>query len=644
MQTATINNQLTYLLELLKIEKEEDFERYRQLVIQLSLKEKREKGLTWHPLQIKKEGFTFGERAFVVVERTNQINEPHRFKSGTPVELYSTSEDKFGTDEKKEKKVSGVIQFMKRNQMKIVLNAKDIPPWLHYGHVGVDLLFDERTYVEMEKAVKNVIKASGDRLAELKGLFHGQHAPQFNELPTVHHDYLNDAQKAAVQHILAARDIAIVHGPPGTGKTTTIVHAIKLLCESEKNVLVTAPSNAAVDLLAERLSNKGLRVVRIGNISRVDESLLNLTLDHQLAAHPDSKHIKKVKIQAAEARKKAQKYKRNFKGQQREERRDNYRESRELQEWAKQLEDKLLTEILHGAQVIACTLVNTVHPVLREMKFRTVVIDEAAQALQPATWIPISRASKVVLAGDPFQLPPTVKSREAQQKGLAITLLEKCVEQFSEVSFLNVQYRMNDKIMSFSNAQFYDNQLVAADEVANWVLPKGDVQPVIFIDTAGAGFEEEVNEETLSKFNSGEYFILREHFLNFVNTLAENDLEMPSVGVITPYRAQIDHIKDELLTDEKIEAYQEFITINTIDGFQGQERDVIYISLVRSNGNNEIGFLSDYRRMNVAMTRARKQLVIIGDSATVGNDKFYGEFIKYVEDLGGYRSAWEFLS
>ena len=253
------------------------------MVIQLSIKEKREKGLTWHPLQIKREGFTFGERAFVVVERTNQINEPHRFKSGTPVELYSTSEDKFGGDEKKEKKVSGVIQFMKRNQMKIVLNSKDIPVWIHYGHVGVDLLFDERTYVEMEKAVKNVIKASGDRLAELKGLFHGQNSPQFNELPTVYHDYLNDAQKAAVQHILAARDIAVVHGPPGTGKTTTIVHAIKLLCESEKNVLVTAPSNAAVDLLAERLSNKGLRVVRIGNISRVDESLLNLTLDHQLA-------------------------------------------------------------------------------------------------------------------------------------------------------------------------------------------------------------------------------------------------------------------------------------------------------------------------------------------------------------------------
>ena len=272
------------------------------------------------------------------------------------------------------------------------------------------------------------------------------------------------------------------------------------------------------------------------------------------------------------------------------------------------------------------------------------IIDEAAQALTPATWIPISRASRVILAGDPFQLPPTVKSIEAKKRGLGITLLEKCVEQFSEVSFLNVQYRMNAKIMHFSNAQFYDNQLIAAEEVKDWELPKGDVQPVVFIDTAGAGFDEELNEETLSKFNSGEYFILREHFLQFVDGLAEHELEMPSIGIITPYRAQINHIKDEFLADEKCAPYEEFVTINTIDGFQGQERDVIYISLVRSNEKSEIGFLSDYRRMNVAMTRARKQLIVIGDSSTIGNDSFYSNFIKYVEDLGGYRSAWEFMS
>lgn len=642
MQLTTINNALKELLQVLQIEKKEDFERFRETVIKLSLKEKREKGLTWYPVFVKKEGYTFGERAFVLLERTTQLDESHQFRSGTPVEIFSLAEDKF--EDGKSRRVSGVIQFLKRNQMKVILNAKDIPNWLHFGQLGVDLLFDERTYIEMEKAVKKVIKSNNDRLAELKAFFYGGLTPRFNELPTVHLEYLNDAQKEAVQHILAATDVAVVHGPPGTGKTTTIVHAIKLLCETEKNVLVTAPSNAAVDLLAERLHEKGLRVVRIGNISRVDESLINLTLDAQLASHPDSKHIKKVKIQASEARKKANKWKRNFRGQQREERRDNFREARELSDWAKQLEEKLLTEILYGAQVVCCTLVNTVHPVLDRLKFRTVVIDEAAQALEPATWIPISRASKVILAGDPYQLPPTVKSIEAKRQGLGITLLEKSVEQLPVVNFLNVQYRMNEIIMNFSNAQFYENQLIAAPMVAQWKLPQGDIQPVVFIDTAGAGFEEEINEETLSKFNSGEYFILREHFLQFIQKLEEHELDMPSIGFITPYRAQIEHIRNEFADDEKTAPYEEFVTINTIDGFQGQERDVIYISLVRSNGKNEIGFLNDYRRMNVAMTRARKQLVIIGDSGTIGTDKFYADFMDYVDKIGGYRSAWEFMS
>ena len=642
MQQSIINEELDKVLALLKIEKKEDFERFRNEVLQLSLQEKKEKGLTWYPLQIKKQGFTFGDRVFVIVERTAQLNERHRFRAGTPVEIYTNSDDKFSAN--KDRRQSGVIQFLKRNQMKIVLNSKDAPNWLHHGNLGVDLLFDERTYLEMEKAMKKVINARGDRLAELKAVFYNQHVPQFGDLPTVYHDYLNDAQKNAVQHILAAKDVAVVHGPPGTGKTTTLVHAIKLLSETEKCILVTAPSNSAVDLLAEKLSEKGLDVVRIGNISRVEESILNLTLDARLAAHPDSKHIKKVKIQAAEARKKAGKYKRNFRGQQREERRDNYREARELEDWAKALEDKLLGEILHGAQVVACTLVNTIHSVLNRLDFKTVVIDEAAQALEPATWIPISRAQKVILAGDPFQLPPTVKSLEAKRKGLGITLLEKCVAQFAEVSFLNVQYRMNALIMNFSNAQFYDNQLVAAPQVIDWLQAEGDVQPVIFVDTAGAGFEEEINAETLSKFNSGEFFILREHFLLFVDALAEKEIEMPSIGIITPYRSQILHIQEEFSEDEKCAPYQEFVTINTIDGFQGQERDVIYISLVRSNDKNEIGFLNDYRRMNVAMTRAKKQLVVIGDSATIGNDKFYQDFIAYVEKVGGYRSAWEFMN
>ena len=643
MQQLVINEQLLKLSELLKLEKKEDFERFREEVLKLTLKEKKEKGLTWYPLQINKEGYIFGERAFVVVERTTLRDMPHRFRSGMPIELFSLAEDKFSKSDRAQR-VSGVIHFLERNKMKIILNAKDTPDWLRLGQLGIDLLFDERTYLEMEKILKKVIDAKGDRLAELKGIFYNQVESKVGVLPVVHHPILNDAQKVAVQNILASNDVSIVHGPPGTGKTTTIVNAIKLLCETEKSVLVTAPSNAAVDLLAERLSKKGLNVVRIGNISRVNESLISLTLDAQLSAHPESKNIKKIRIQATKARAEARKYKRNFGHVEREARKDSYKEARDLEEWAKQLEERMLSDILNGAQVVACTLVNTNHRVLERIKFRTVVIDEAAQALEPATWIPISRASKVVLAGDPFQLPPTVKSREAKRLGFGITLLEKCVQNFSNVNFLNVQYRMNETIMDFSNGQFYDNKLKAAEEVKDWKLNVGGDLPVSFVDTAGCGFGEELNPKTESKFNSGEYFIFREYFLQFIKALEEAKEEMPSVAIIAPYKAQAVYLKEEFLEDELLSPFAEFVSINTIDSFQGQERDVVFITLVRSNEKNEIGFLSDYRRMNVAMTRAKKKLVVIGDSATIGNDKFYGAFIDYVETVGGYRSAWEFMS
>lgn len=642
MNHTKINQQIQKLKEVLLIEKKQDFEQFRQEVAQLSLSEKREKGLTWQPLDVKKEGYTFGERAFVIVERTTQLNEPHRFKSGTPVEFYSLATDKFSKSD--HQKQSGVIQFMERNRMKIVLNTDDLPDWLGNGQLGVDLLFDERTYREMEKVLNLLLETNQGRLGELKGIFHNELEPSFRELPSVHNPYLNDSQIQAVQHILAANDVAVVHGPPGTGKTTTLVHAIKLLCETEKHLLVTAPSNAAVDLLAERLSEKGLNVVRIGNISRVEEKLISLTMESRLAAHPESKNIKKVKIQAAKLRRDARRFRRKFGAKERGERKDAYREARELNDWAKLLEDRVIAEILLSADVIASTLVNAVHPVLEKMKFGTVVIDEAAQALEPASWIPISRARKVVLAGDPFQLPPTVKSNEARQKGFGITLLEKFVQQFSEVSFLNTQYRMNQLIMNFSNTQFYDNQLIAAKVVIDWKLAITENNPILFIDTAGCGFNEEKNQETLSRFNKGEFFILREHFLKLIEDLKTKQLEPPSIGIISPYRAQIQHIEDEFKEEEQLEKYLPFVDINTIDAFQGQERDLIFISLVRSNEKAEIGFLSDYRRMNVAMTRARKQLIVIGDSATIGGDRFYGDFLEYVEQKGQYVSAWEYMS
>lgn len=642
MNQAKINQQLEALKEVLLIEKNIDFEQFRKEVAQLTLSEKRKKGLTWQPVEVKKEGYTFGERAFVIIEKTTHLNQPNRFKPGAPVEFYSAATDKFSkSDNQKE---NGIIQFLERNRMKIVLNTKDLPDWLGNGQLGVDLLFDERTYREMEKVLDLLLKTNNGRLGELKAIFYNELESSFGQFPVIHNPYLNESQKEAVQHILAATDVAVIHGPPGTGKTTTLVNAIKMLCDTEKHILVAAPSNAAVDLLAERLTEKGLNVVRIGNISRVDESLISLTVESRLSAHPESKNIKKVKIQAAKLRRDARRFKRKFGAQEREERRDAYREARELNDWAKHLEDRLIAEILFSADVIACTLVNAVHPVLGKMKFRTVVIDEAAQALEPANWIPISRASKVILAGDPFQLPPTVKSNEAKKRGFGTTLLEKFVLQNNKVSFLNTQYRMHEAIMGFSNVQFYENQLIAATENSAWQLSITENTPVIFIDTAGCGFQEEMNEETLSRFNKGEFFILREHFLKFIADLTKLQLEPPSIGIISPYRAQVQHIEEEFKNESQLVNFLPFIDINTIDAFQGQERDLIYISLVRSNERAEIGFLSDYRRMNVAMTRAKKQLIVIGDSATIGNDNFYSAFLEYVEKEGKYVSAWEYMS
>ncbi len=641
MNFTKINEQLQRLKDLLKLEKEEDFERFRREIQQLSIKDKVGKGLCWYPLEVKKEGFSIGERAFVIVERTAGRNEPHRLKSGSPVSFYSRASDKFSTKEKQAQ--SGVIQYVERNKMKIVLNSKDIPEWLSLGQLGVDLLFDERTYLEMDKALANLIKTNDGRLSELKAIFYGAMKPQFAEKKELHNGLLNEAQINAVQNILASKDVAIIHGPPGTGKTTTLVNAIKLLCQKESTVLVTAPSNAAVDLLTDRLTTANLNVVRIGNISRVEEKLISLTLEGRLSVHPEHKNIKKVRIEAAKARRMAQKHRRKFGAVEREERRDSYRESRALEDWARELEDRLISEILMSADVIACTLVNTTSRLLQNMKFKTVVIDEAAQALEPATWIPISRVEKVVLAGDPFQLPPTVKSIDAKRKGLEITLLEKAIQEVEEVSFLNVQYRMNETIMGFSNNRFYEGALMASEFVAQWKMPEPNNQPIVFIDTAGCGFEEEKNPETLSSFNKGEHFILREHLLKFTSTFPEDQWEHTSIAIISPYRAQCEYIDEEFSNDESLEAYLEHIDINTIDAFQGQERDLIYISLVRSNDKGEIGFLKDYRRMNVAMTRAKKQLVVIGDSATMGNDDFYQAFLEYAETHGQYQSAWEYM-
>jgi ATP-dependent RNA/DNA helicase IGHMBP2 len=678
------------LLEWLRQEKEEDLKQYIQQVRQSPLAERVRQGYAWHPLVVTRTGFSLGEKAFVEVERTTRLNEPHQLRAGTAVQLFTLAPDAHQPEK------TGIIHFVERNRMKIILNARDVPDWLTMGQLGVDLLFDDRTYAEMERALVRVIGAKGDRLAELRQLM-GPRPPgaaavqaasgHFNVEMQATAGLLNPSQAAAVNAIANLNDVAVIHGPPGTGKTTTLVAAIQLLTHTESTVLVTAPSNTAADLLTEKLAEKGVNVVRIGNISRVDEAVVFHTLEAILARHPESRNIRKVKLQAAEYRREANKHKRTFGYEQRRERQHLKEQARELELWARTLEDRLVDEVLSGAQAITCTLVGAAHPILEGRKFRTCVIDEAAQALEPACWIPILKCSRVVLAGDPFQLPPTVKNNAVARAGLSQTLIERCLEVIPDrVHLLRVQYRMHHAIMGFSNEYFYAGALEAHSSVGDRRMvaldPTGEVltvfDPVAFVDTAGCGFEERMGAKTnesraVSRYNPEEALLIREHLLRLIQHFPEGT-PLPSIGILSPYREQVNHL-DELLRDDSELAHllrnhpgsqvsrqqvdpdspifaeqaaageqrHRGITISTIDGFQGQERDIVYITLVRSNPKNEIGFLSDYRRMNVAMTRARMMLVVVGDSGTIGQNKFYSQWLDYCQAQGKYQTAWEYM-
>ena len=632
-----IHAHLKHLKRALEREKQEELQQFKQLLERTPLHERVKTGYAWFPVSVTKSGSTYGDRAFVVVERTKHLDVKDRFRSGNSVNLFTQDANAKGRREQ-----SGVINYVNKERMKIILNSRDLPDWLGSGRTGIDLLFDDTSYQEMDRALNQVIKASDSRLADLRDVCYGKIPARFAPIDAeLDLPQLNAGQNDAVRNILAAEDVATIHGPPGTGKTTTLVQAIRKLAQRESSILVCAPSNTAVDLLTERLAEAGLGVVRIGNISRADESIIRLTLDEQISSHPDSKAIKKVKIEAAETRKSAMQFKRKFGREEARQRGQLFKQAGELDSWARQLESRLIDMILSSAQVVTCTLVSSAGKVLGDRRFQTVVIDEAAQALEPATWIPALRADKMVLAGDPFQLPPTVKSREAERMGLNITLLEHLIGNQPTVNLLTTQYRMHNAIMGFSNEWFYDGQLRAAEAVADHQLAVDQSHSVEFVDTAGTGFEEKINEQFQSRYNPEEFQILREHLYELLGKYAGTDHELPSIALISPYREQVIQMREAVADDETLKDLP--IVIKTIDGFQGQERDVIYLSLVRSNGNTEIGFLKDYRRMNVAMTRARKLLVVVGDSATIGADEFYSRFLEYVERAGSYRTAWEFM-
>jgi ATP-dependent RNA/DNA helicase IGHMBP2 len=627
------------LLELLKVERDEDKHAWLELMKSSSVAERRANGMAWYPVAIRGSELSKAEYVTVELERTTHTDIAHQLRFGASAMLFSNHD-------RQNDHIEGTITHSSGNRLKISFRTDELPDWADDGKLGVDLLFDDTSYDEMEAALKKAqsLESSKDReKIRLVDVLTGSRPAAFNDDEQVAiNARLNESQNAALRKIVQAEDVTIVHGPPGTGKTTTLVQAImQLVKRGDDRVLVTAPSNAAVDLLSERLAAAGLNVLRVGNPARVSEELSALTLDSRMSAHAATKEIKRLKKQASEFRDMAHKYKRNFGKSEREQRKALFDEAHKIMKEVGRMEQYITGDIVSKAQVVTATLVGSNHYTVRDLEYKTVVIDEAGQALEPACWIPILKGKRVILAGDHCQLPPTIKSEAAARGGLAETLMEKCVhKQPQAVTLLQQQYRMHERIMGYSSRVFYEDKLQAHHTVAGHLLHQADV-PMLFIDTAGCGFDEK-NEQT-SISNPEEAAFVIKHLSQAVLALSEryDAGNFPTIGVISPYREQLVVLKELLEHAPELQPFRHKITVNTIDSFQGQERDIVYLSMVRSNSDNVVGFLADTRRMNVAMTRARKKLVMVGDSATLSINDFYANLIAYAEEHSAYRSAWE---
>ncbi|WP_054412740.1 AAA domain-containing protein [Hymenobacter sp. DG25A] len=646
-----LEKELRKVQALMQLEQKEDLEQFKIKSAQSTIAERQRRGLTWYPVKITKEDIGFGGKLVLELERPSGQGGLHLFQVGKNAALFGNVPGRSGSDRPT---LSGVITAVKRNKILLATNKEDLPDWVDEGKLGVDLTFDEVSYREMEYALGKVMGAYDSRLAELRDILLGAKPARYKPETEAHLYYpslLNESQLAAVRHVLAAQDVAIIHGPPGTGKTTTLVQAILETIRRERRVLVCAPSNTAVDLLTEKLAERGVNVIRMGNPSRVSDLLLQHTLDAQIMAHKSYPELKSMRQTAEQYREQAGKFKRHFGWEDREQRRLLKEQAHQMLQESDQLERYITEDLLEQVQVITCTLVGASNRAIRHLTYETVFIDEAAQALEPGCWIPITKANRVVLAGDHQQLPPTVKSEKAAQEGLRETLFEKCIKRQPHTArMLQVQYRMHEQIMAFSSEQFYHGKLIAAPSVAHADLPDYDLRfapdtAVEFLDTAGFGFQELGLDESRSIANPEEADLLLKRLAQLLEPYdqADHTEDLLTIGVIAPYRAQINYLKDAVEENDELTGLMEhrMLSIGTVDSFQGQERDIIAISLTRSNPQGEIGFLSDVRRMNVGMTRARRKLLIVGDSSTLGSHPFYKAFLDYVEMIGAYRTAWE---
>ena len=609
--------------ELLQMEYAYEKEQFRQQTELMGIGRKIKRGMCWYPINLGRNYYNALNQLVVEVERLEDKEIEHLFEYGRPVCFFT-------------QELSGklnylnfvaTVNYVDEDRMVVILPNVDALLMLQHSEVlGVQLYFDETSYRLMFEALKQVMTAKNNRLAELRDIFHGtQPASTFSFQP-VRFPWLNRTQEEAVNKVLHAKDVAIVHGPPGTGKTTTLVEAIYETLHRENQVLVCAQSNMAVDWISEKLVDRGVSVLRIGNPSRVNDKMLSFTYERRFESHPDYTQLWSIRKAIREL------YGRIRKSSDREQVRTKINS---LKDRATELEIRINEALFSEARVIACTLVGSANRILTEQKFGTVFIDEAAQALEAACWIAIRKADRVILAGDHCQLPPTVKDPQALRAGLGHTLMQSIVKNRPEtVSLLKVQYRMNDDIMRFSSNWFYGGMLESASEVKYRSILDFDI-PIEWVNTEGMDCNEEFVGENYGRINKPEAELSVAQLKAYILKIGKERFleEKIDVGLISPYKAQVQYLRQLIRKDSFFKPYRSVITINTVDGFQGQERDVILISLVRANEEGQIGFLNDLRRMNVAITRARMKLIILGDVSTLTRHAFYAELYRYIEGL-----------
>ena len=604
--------QIIKLLQCIDLEEKEQVKRY-SLDQQHTLKSLKAEGLALHPIVVTKKNFGYADYPEITF-RLNFPAETNLFKDGAAIECFCSGEES----------VKGLLINLDGKVGEFRLFAPDFPDWIEDDGVGIKLAPDQRTTTIMKTVLNNL-----ENNKELFKLFEQLHGDAINKKTpddikpvslSFNNKNLNLSQQQAVAATTQNEQITIVHGPPGTGKTTTLVEAIVQLIKSGEKILVSAPSNTAVDNIAKGLIAEGLKVLRVGNTSKVDEAIFQHTPEGKLSNSKQLKEIKQLKIRAEEFRKMALKYKRSFGKAEREQRNLLFKEVKNIRTEIKKLqhynEEKLYTE----ADVILGTPVGLYDAKINHLKFDTLVIDEAGQCIEPLAWTIFPLAQKYVLAGDHFQLPPTVLSNEAARLGLNKSILEISITTVVNVFLLNTQYRMRQAIAGFSGNYFYNGLLFTASHLTN------NGTHITFIDTAGSGYNELHGSDGTSLQNEGELQIVQK----LLETASLNPLE---TAFISPYAGQVAAAKEVLPKQ---------LRISTIDSFQGQEKTIVILSLVRSNDDGDIGFLKDYRRMNVAITRAKEQLFVIGDSATIGGDAFYNAFLTYIEQYGTYRTVWEF--